>query len=134
MAIEAPHRAASVQVPTSATALWPPISPALGTAPRSRPRVLVVVRDDDDAESLRAALTAGGYAVATVSDGAAALTLAEQLPPAAIVVCGDARFPEGTAFAEGWRRAMRAPATLITLKAALPAVALSAVRRSLAQS
>lgn len=118
---------------SGAAALWPRIS-ALGAAPRFRPRVLVVARDDDDAESLRSALTEGGYAVATVSDGAAAIMLAEQLPPAAIVVCGDAQMPDGSAFADGWRRAVRAPATMITLRSAAPEFALSAVRRSIAQS
>lgn len=109
-------------------------TPLVAEPPRTRPRILVVIDDDEAAETLRTALTAGGYAVATVPDGAAALPLAEVYPPAAIVVCGDAHMPDGSPFIEGWERVMRAPATMISLSCAAPALALSLVRRALSES
>ncbi len=83
----------------------------------SRRRVLVI--DDDDAvcEILRDALTAEGYAVATVPHGAAALELLRHHQPAVIVL--DLRMPimDGWSFADLYRRQARPTASLILLSA-----------------
>lgn len=109
-------------------------STILDASPRTRPRILVVVDDDEAAEALRSGLGAEGYAVATVPDCGSALALAETHPPAAIVVCGNARMPGGATCAETWQRVSRAPGTLISLGSSDAARARSLVRRSLAES
>jgi len=82
-----------------------------------RPRILVV--DDDDAmcELLRQALSDQGYAVATVSHGAAALELVKHHKPAVMLV--DLRMPimDGWAFVEQYRRNADPPAAIVLLSA-----------------
>lgn len=88
-----------------------------GNGGNARPRVLVI--DDDDAvcELLREALSEGGYAVATVPHGAAALELVKHHQPAVILL--DLRMPimDGWSFAEQYRRAAKPAASLILLSA-----------------
>ena len=83
-----------------------------------RPRVLVI--DDDDAlcEVLRDHLSAEGYAVATVSQGAAALELVREHQPAVILL--DLRMPimDGWSFAEQYRRVSQSPAAIILISSA----------------
>ena len=80
-----------------------------------RPRVLVI--DDDDAlcDALRDHLSTQGYAVATVSQGAAALDLVREHRPAVILL--DLRMPimDGWSFAEQYRRVSQAPAEIIVM-------------------
>ncbi len=85
--------------------------------PQTRPRVLVI--DDDDAlcEVLREALSDAGFAVATVSHGAAALELVKHHQPA-VILC-DLRMPimDGWSFVDQYRRQARPPASVILLSA-----------------
>jgi len=93
-----------------------------------RPRVLVI--DDDDAlcDMLRDHLSSEGYAVATVSQGAAALELVRDHAPAVILL--DLLMPimDGWSFAEQYRRVARDPAAIIVMSGVHD---LEAVSRSL---
>ncbi len=81
----------------------PGSQPARATGAQSRPRVLIVDDDDELAGLLRDLLDEEGYAVATATDGAAALEMATTHDPALIVL--DLRMPntDGRRFAIEYR-------------------------------
>jgi len=83
----------------------------------TRSRILIVDDDDTMCELLRTILTEEGYAVATVSHGAAALELVGHHRPEVILV--DLRMPimDGWAFVEQYRRLADPPASIVLLSA-----------------
>ena len=80
-------------------------------------KVLVVDDDDELAEVVRQALRDGGYSVATVRHGAAALELMRHISPDLILLDLTMPIMDGWSFVAQYRRIARSEARIVLLTA-----------------
>jgi CheY-like chemotaxis protein len=78
-------------------------------------KILVVDDDDELAEAVRQALRDGGYSVATVRHGAAALELMRHVSPDLILLDLTMPIMDGWSFVAQYRRSARSDARIVLL-------------------